>query len=377
MPRRQHQEVHFGNDSFLDVVANIVGVMVILIVIAGLRVTQGDLLATSKPAEKAQAPSVVDLPIMPTLAADPPPRQVVPFRTPRQSPRPVVTAPVLPPEPPAHLIREERGLDGELSEIRSRLGQLQIDVKDEKSGLAGIQNSLNRLKAQIDSDETSLRTEGGRLERLRDDLNQTAQQVDALRRQLDDAENEPPATREFRHRVTPVARLVEGAELHFRLSGNRVSVVPVESLAARLQDHLMRHREAVLKLERYEGSVGPVEGYRMEYLVERQALTLVDELKKGPGTVRFGVSRWALEPGADVREETETEALRPESRFVSALREAGPRTTLTFWVYPDSFELHRALQEAAQESGFVVAARPLPMGVPITGSPNGARSFAQ
>jgi hypothetical protein len=144
-----------------------------------------------------------------------------------------------------------------------------------------------------------------------------------------------------------------------------------------MQDHLMRHRDAVIKLERYQGTVGPVDGYRMEYLVERQALGLIDELKNGPGTVRFGVSRWALQPDKDLLEETETQALRPESRFVKALKKAGPRTTLTFWVYPDSFELHRALQEAAHESGFDVAARPLPAGVPITGSPSGARSFAQ
>lgn len=379
MPRTQHQEVHFGNDSFLDVVANIVGVMVILIVIAGLRVTQGDLLVPSKPdvAPAAPTPSADDFPIMPLLAEDPPPPKPVARKSPRPARKVVVRPPLPPAQPPEDLIREEQSLAAELHAIRTRLSQSQVDSQLEKSELAKLQASSNALRAELESDEASVRNEGSRLERLKDDLNHTAQQVDALRRQLDEAEREPAPSHEFRHRVTPVARLVDGDELHFRLAGNRVSVVPVELLGSRLQDHLMRHREAVLKLERYEGTVGPVDGYRMEYLVERQSLGLLDELKNGPGTVRFGVSRWTLVPDRDLPEESEEKALSPGSRFVSALKKAGPRTTLTFWVYPDSFELHNALQDAAHKSGFDVAARPLPAGIPITGSPNGARSFAQ
>ena len=38
--RRPKGELQFGSDSFLDVVANIVGILIILIVIAGLRVSQ-------------------------------------------------------------------------------------------------------------------------------------------------------------------------------------------------------------------------------------------------------------------------------------------------------------------------------------------------
>ena len=40
MSRRREFEIMFGSDSFLDVVANIVGILIILIVIAGVRVSQ-------------------------------------------------------------------------------------------------------------------------------------------------------------------------------------------------------------------------------------------------------------------------------------------------------------------------------------------------
>ena len=40
MSRRQKAEMDFGSDSFLDIIANIVGILIILIVIAGVRVSQ-------------------------------------------------------------------------------------------------------------------------------------------------------------------------------------------------------------------------------------------------------------------------------------------------------------------------------------------------
>ena len=56
---------------------------------------------------------------------------------------------------------------------------------------------------------------------------------------------------------------------------------------------------------------------------------------------------------------------------------AGSDTTLTFWVYPDSYTLYRKLQSFAHEQGFPVAGRPLPTGVAISGSPNGTKSASQ
>jgi hypothetical protein len=62
---------------------------------------------------------------------------------------------------------------------------------------------------------------------------------------------------------------------------------------------------------------------------------------------------------------------------MTTLRLADEKATLTFWVYPDSFAAYRELQEFAHAEGFDVAARPLPHGVPIAGSPNGSRSSSQ
>ena len=61
--RRPKGELQFGSDSFLDVVANIVGILIILIVIAGLRVSQTPVvqaLATPSTAPHPESDSIVE-----------------------------------------------------------------------------------------------------------------------------------------------------------------------------------------------------------------------------------------------------------------------------------------------------------------------------
>ncbi len=45
MSRRPSSEIQFGSDSFLDVVCNIVAILIILVVIAGVRVGRGAIVA--------------------------------------------------------------------------------------------------------------------------------------------------------------------------------------------------------------------------------------------------------------------------------------------------------------------------------------------
>src|SRR5258708_2246433 len=70
--RRPRGELQFGSDSFLDVVANIVGILIILIVIAGLRVSKMPVVLTpvekpvstdtSSPPVASSLPEIVNLP---------------------------------------------------------------------------------------------------------------------------------------------------------------------------------------------------------------------------------------------------------------------------------------------------------------------------
>ena len=73
-----------------------------------------------------------------------------------------------------------------------------------------------------------------------------------------------------------------------------------------------------------------------------------------------------------------SEALRDGSGFLERLSGHDPnRTTVTVWVYPDSFNEFRALKAELFRRGYLAAGRPMPAGHPIGGSPDGSRSAAQ
>ena len=70
--------------------------------------------------------------------------------------------------------------------------------------------------------------------------------------------------------------------------------------------------------------------------------------------------------------------LLPKSSFRARLELTDPdRTTITVWVFPDSFRQFRKVKEELFKLGFLCAGRPLPEGTPIGFSPQGTRSVAQ
>ena len=107
---------------------------------------------------------------------------------------------------------------------------------------------------------------------------------------------------------------------------------------------------------------------------------MVPAPKRGEIVRQIGmrVIRWTVIPIASQLGEAVDEALAPTSAFRSALTGHQPdKTTVTLWVYPDSFEVFRLLRKELHQLGFGVAARPLPEGVMIAGSPQGSKSEAE
>ena len=87
---------------------------------------------------------------------------------------------------------------------------------------------------------------------------------------------------------------------------------------------------------------------------------------------------WEIVPEFENRGETYEATRNPISEFSRAINRINPaRATITLWVYPDSFTLYRRLRNDLVERGFSVAARPLPDGMTIRGSPQGTQSAAQ
>ncbi|MFN0054149.1 MAG: hypothetical protein ACKV0T_18375 [Planctomycetales bacterium] len=362
MSRHTTHDPGFGSDSFLDVLANMVGILIILIVIAGVRVGRAPVIAKPSPAMELQATPQDSTPIdcipsAPELAA----------------------APLEPEsdEPPPAILEELAALEGELAGLAGRQADLATQMQALKQAQVAAKESLSATQQTAARRKAELEEQLSRVVRLEQTLGDRQEVLTALLAEFEEAQGAAAPVATIKHRLAPVSQEVAGEEIQFRLLGNRVSVVPWGRLAERLKFQLERQKDWLAKHGRHQGSVGPVDGFSMRYTVERQALSALEERRLGYGAFRVGLSYVEIVPEPDAPAETASEALRRGSRFAAELQAAPEGATLTFWVYPDSFGLYRQLQEASHAEGFVVAARPLPAGKPIAGSPNGSRSAGQ
>ncbi len=103
----------------------------------------------------------------------------------------------------------------------------------------------------------------------------------------------------------------------------------------------------------------------------------IDELLERHG-LSYDLRGWELIPEFEGRGETYEATLKPISDYARAISRLNPaRATITMWIYPDGFALFRKLRDNLHERGFLVAARPLPEGMAIRGSPGGSLSAGQ
>ena len=175
----------------------------------------------------------------------------------------------------------------------------------------------------------------------------------------------------------PVARPADGDEQHFELRRNRVTPIDLDRLIALVKS------DAQLRIRLNNGSravgsrVGPVGAFSLQYSLMRSPLSGLDELMERRG-VSYDLRGWEVIPEFEMRGEPYEATTRPISEFARTINRLNPsKATVTLWIYPDSFALYRKLRDDLQARGFLVAARPLPEGMAIRGSPAGSLSAGQ
>lgn len=376
--RQQEAEAEFGSDSFLDVISNMVGILIILILMAAFRakrapVTAQELIAASDPPE------------VPKITAPP---------EPMPEPQQFVTENDPEVKPAVKVVDEDH--EAEKAALLARAGQYERLVRRLEAELSTTDDTdlnakLVAARSQQYSAETALRELRESLERrhqqqaqVRASLADEQQEIATLKQQLDQVNEQLKvvAAREskkekLKHKVTPLGLTVYGKELHFRVTRGRISTVPLEELQKVVAEKIRQNASWIVKSNRHQGEVGPIDGYVMKYEVVRTSAGVVEDLNRGFGTVKLEVPRFTIEPTLTLRDETVIEALQSDGIFVRTLAQSAPETVITIWVYPDSFNDYRQLASFAQQQGFIVAARPLPPGLPITGSSHGSRSVGQ
>lgn len=365
MARRKHSgEVNIGSDSFLDVIANIVGILIILIVIAGVRVGRAPVVRKDATTEVA----VTSVPETVEVAA-----------VPRQ---PEVTEPDEPEyveqtEPSGDVTQQLTSLQNEIDKLeaaaKANADARQLLEQRQARGELQISAGRNTLLQEKTKHETRARG-AAELEAL---IASQKNSLKLLQSQLAELKARAPATQTIKHRVTPISRVVVSEQLHFRLSANRVSQVPIQDLLQAAMRQAKRHADSLAATRQHIGTVGPNGGYLLQYKLEAMPASAAEIARHGPGMVRIALTSFQLQPDTELREESGDDALTRGSMFDLAMQTAEAGATFTLWVYPDSFPLYRQLQSKLHDAGFTVAGRPLPHGIPIAGSPDGSASAGQ
>jgi hypothetical protein len=337
--RRPQQEntTEPGQDSFLDIVANIVGILILLVMVTGLRVRDATVRAAS--ADKGLRHQA------------------------------------------AKLEKEQAAADSMRRDVLAAAAQIQDLTRRRMLQ----EKERDRLATAVATWEQKIRARHEKLDAgaqadydLRLALSEANAQLEDLRRQRAAAEaaKAPPVLIESY--PTPLSKRVEGDEAHFQLRGGRLAFIPLKELLDQFKRDARRKASRLLSQIELTETVGPSGGFRLQYTMVRREVTDETAIATGRAGTYATLKKWTLIPTAGQLGEPLDAALAPGSRFRSALARFRPRrTTVTIWTYPDSFAELRRLKEELYRLGFPTAARPLPWGVPIGGSPEGTKSAAE
>jgi hypothetical protein len=326
-----------GHDSFLDIVANIVGILIILVMVTGLRVRDATVHAAS---------------------ADEGLRQE------------------------AAALEKEQATAGSLrQDILSAAAQIQDLTRqrmlreEEREHLAAI---VAAWEHKIRSYRDQLDAQAKQAYDLQLAISQAEAQLEQLQRDRAAAAAAKAPPIRVESYPTPLSKPVDGDEAHFQLRGGLVAFIPLQELMEQFKDEARQKAPRLLHQEALTDTVGPTGGFRLRYTLMRREITDETAIAAGRAGMYATLTKWTLIPSSGQLGEPIDAALAPASRFRGALAEFDPdRTTVTIWTYPDSFAEFRRLKQELYHLGFPTAARPLPYDVPIGGSPQGTKSAAE
>ncbi len=350
--RRRTREIPFSFDSFLDIVANVVGVIIRLILVVWVGARSYSALKHLPPADTPRA-GVAE----PIYAAHEDPVQY-------------------------ELTHHERELARLQAELLAHLQQVETAgtqrarTEQEFAHVAARRREVEREAAALHQEVAG---RGRTAEAAALSLAELRRRQARLREELRALERLPVTTKTLRYR-TPVSQPVHAEQLMFELRAGRITFLDIAALIAEARLSLEERGRELRTARKVEAVAGPVGAFRLRYTLERERGVL-DSLGAAPETetnYRYGLTEWRVEPVAGTRGETADQALVTGSALRQIVDALDPRqAVVTIWVYPDSFAAYRRLRDYLHDRDVVVAGRPLPAEAPIAGSPHGSASRGQ
>lgn len=342
--RKKRTMLEMGHDAFLDIVANLVGILIILVVILGAQSTavieemhdhvEQDYEDDSHRASEEQISELAAYSMKAASAQ-----------------------------------ADSQRLENSIREYNAKIQRRQQQRALMLDLLAQVENAWAEKKKDFDAQAVQNAQRVTEFKSAQKEL----EQLVGARQHL---ENQPAPVVAVEHLPTPMAKTVFGDEIHFRLKEDRLSIVPINQLLDEIKRDFER-MAAGARNGQTEAAVGPIRGFVAKYRMNkgREMISRGGQLQMA---TRIQLTGMTVEPLETPHGQTLDKVLSNSSELDIELAGRDPNsTTITVWVYPNSFAAFRKLKEHLYARGFATAARPLPLGQEITGGPQGSRSRAQ
>jgi hypothetical protein len=327
-----------GQDSFLDVITNIVGILILLVLIVGVR---------SMRARQNAAHSAADQ----TAGAEQQVRAVY-----------------------ASAAENELNIRKLIDRYVSTRQEVQLRERERlilSTMVAGAEQAVAERRSELsEQDQQDFD--------IRRQLNEAQLTLDELTREQMALLSEEPDSEEIQCEPTPLARVVTGKEVHVLLADDHVAAVPFDELLELLKADAEANVWRLRDQDELERTVGPVNGFRLRYWFVKASVVARNE----SGTVVAGrfprFSHCFFLPETTPIGEPALESLRPNSELRQFLQRFNAQgTTVTIWTYPGNYDRLRQVKRTIRELGFQIALRPLPKGMPIGASRTGTESVTE
>ncbi len=329
-----------GGDSFLDIVANIVGILVLLVVVVGVRAGQEVL----EPVEEVAKLQTEEL------------KQVLHNKT-----RKIQST-----------YQDSKRLAAQLGNTLDEI-ELRNQTREELAYyIATLKEELKQEREKLSANDRRTYELGNQITQLEIELEKLTSEQLALAGNLQE-----PLSEEIYFDPTPIVHSQVEDQIMLRLKDGRITYLPMDELYEEfarnrgdLRNQLSRQRgrKAMIQM-----NYGPLEGFLIRAIFGFQTVTSGGSVYQQASLV---VAR--LEEQGVTRSEAVESLLEPGSPLTTRLEKINPReTVITLVAYPDSYAELPEVEKKLRQRGYQVAKALQEAGEPIEFSPNGRSTVLQ
>lgn len=377
-----------GQDSFLDIVSNVVGILIILVMVAGARVGSinftPDKNSASQETKKIvgnESPlQINDSPAVPELVLTDDLNDKNDLNDKKKEQADNNTKMVMSNEEKKEFIalcqKFEKNRD-EIVGLHQMTAEINQQLELTKNHAAGVESENTRLIEGLSKYKATVDLESEKkaaADKLLFDIQRKNAEIDAklieTKRIHEGLKNAPKNTVTLENQTSPFGKTVEGHEAFFVLRNGKISHIPMNAFTERLRSFFRNYRDINQSI--VHEKIGPIEGYTFAV---QAGLRLV---RQGNQTmVSFNFEYGECIPEREDLGETFDDAMKDDSVFRQKLSLYLPdNSTITLWVYPDSYQALRQLKKHLIDHEYNIALRPMETGRTIRFSPDGSKSMS-